>query len=133
MTGNKSLFVTWKPKDGGNVTFGDNTKGQIVGTGSIGNKDITITNVLHVKGLKHNLLSISQLCDKNCIKVKLLHSLKIFVKLFKKKKDFLFSKLEVIMAKNLKIIFLIIIALKMVLNMNSQLLGLLNKMELLKG
>ncbi|GAV67450.1 hypothetical protein CFOL_v3_10955, partial [Cephalotus follicularis] len=66
MTGNKRLFITWKPKDGGNVTFGDNTKGQIVGTGSIGNKDISISNVLHVKGLKHNLLSISQLCDKNC-------------------------------------------------------------------
>ena len=54
-----------KPKNGGDVTFGDNLKGQIEGIGTIGNKSfISIKNVLLVNGLKHNLLSSSQLCDK---------------------------------------------------------------------
>jgi len=36
-----------------------------LGRGSIGDKDILIIHdVLFVEGLKHNLLSISQLCDK---------------------------------------------------------------------
>ena len=54
-----------KPKNGRDVTFGDNSKGQIEGIGTIGNKSsIFIENVLFVNGLKLNLLSISQLCDK---------------------------------------------------------------------
>ena len=53
-----------KPKTGGDVTFGDNSKGQIKGIGYTRNKSSTyIENVLLVKSLKHNLLSISQLCD----------------------------------------------------------------------
>ena len=52
-------------KKGGKVTFGDNTKGKIVGIGRVGKKDSTfIENVLLDEGLKHNLLSVSQLCDK---------------------------------------------------------------------
>ncbi|MCR2848021.1 hypothetical protein KN825_15825, partial [Weizmannia coagulans] len=47
------------------MTFGDNNKGRIIGHGSIGKSSSTIIeNVLLVDGLKHNLLSISQLCDK---------------------------------------------------------------------
>ena len=65
MTGDKNLFMDLKPKNGGDVTFGDNSKGQIEGIGTIGNKSsIFIENVLLVNGLKPNLLSISQLCDK---------------------------------------------------------------------
>ena len=65
MTGDKNLFMDLKPKIRGDVTFGDNLKGQIEGIGTIGNKSsIFIENVLLVNGLKHNLLSISQLCDK---------------------------------------------------------------------
>ena len=65
MTGEKNLFMDLKPKSRGDVTFGDNSKGQIEGIGSIGNMSSTfIENVLLVNGLKHNLLSISQLCDK---------------------------------------------------------------------
>ncbi|GAV77733.1 gag_pre-integrs domain-containing protein, partial [Cephalotus follicularis] len=66
MTGDKSLFVKYEPKEGGEVTFGDNAKGKIKGVGSIGNLKTSIHNVLFVDGLKHNLLSISQLCDKDC-------------------------------------------------------------------
>ena len=48
------------------MTFGDNGKGRIIGHGSIGNNSLSlIENVLHVDGLKHNLLSIGQLCDKS--------------------------------------------------------------------
>ena len=51
------------------MTFGDNGKGRIIGHDSIGNNSSSlIENVLLVDGLKHNLLSISQLCDK-CFKV----------------------------------------------------------------
>ena len=47
------------------MTFRDNEKGRIIGHGSIDNNSSSlIENVLLVDGLKHNLLSISQLCDK---------------------------------------------------------------------
>jgi len=47
------------------VTYGDNNKERILGRDSIGDKNnLLIHDVLYVKDLKHNLLSISQLCDK---------------------------------------------------------------------
>ena len=65
MTGDETQFSSLKPKDQGSVTFGDNGKGKIIGIGSIGkNSSTSIENILLVKELKHNLLSISQLCDK---------------------------------------------------------------------
>ena len=52
-------------KDGGLVTFGNNKKGKIIGKGTIGNDSGTlIENLLLVDGSMHDLLSISQLCDK---------------------------------------------------------------------
>ena len=65
MTGKANLFTHFEMKKGGKVTFGNNAKGKIVGIGQVGKKDSTyIKNVLLVDGLKHNLLSVSQLCDK---------------------------------------------------------------------
>ena len=65
MTGDKSKPSDFVPKDGGYVTFGDNNKGKIMGEATIGNQHkIQIKDALYVDGLKHNLLSISQLCDK---------------------------------------------------------------------
>ena len=65
MTGRPELFFTLQSKDGGTVTFGDNNKGKVIGIGNIGNpKFPLIENVLLIDGLMHNLLSISQLCDK---------------------------------------------------------------------
>ena len=65
MTGDSCLFSKLEKKNGGNVTFGDNAKGKVVGIGTIGKDSSTcIDNVLLVDGLKHNLLSVSQLCDK---------------------------------------------------------------------
>ena len=60
MTGDESKLSDFVSKDGGYVKFGDNNKGNVE------NQDkIQIKNVLYVDGLKHNLLSISQLCDKD--------------------------------------------------------------------
>ena len=65
MTGDKSNFSLLTPKKHGHVSYGDNNKGKIIGIGTIGKSpNTTIENVLLVEGLKHNLLSISQLCDK---------------------------------------------------------------------
>ena len=51
--------------EGGTVTFGDDSKSTIIGIGNIqiGASPI-IENVVLVDGLKHNLLCISQLCDR---------------------------------------------------------------------
>ena len=51
--------------EGGTVTFRDDSKGKIIGIGNIkiGSSPL-IGNIVLVEGLKHNLLSISQLCDK---------------------------------------------------------------------
>ena len=65
MIEDESKFTFLTNKNGGYVTFGDHAKRKIIGQGNIGN-DISslIENILLVDGLKHNLLSISQLCDK---------------------------------------------------------------------
>nr|KYP45507.1 hypothetical protein KK1_032918 [Cajanus cajan] len=69
MTGNPSKLSSLILKNEGFVTYGDNNKGRILGHGNIGNSSslTLIENVLLVDGLKHNLLSISQLSDKGFI------------------------------------------------------------------
>jgi len=55
-----------KDKVSGHVTHGNNNKGKILGTGKVKNSSIVeIEDVLLVDRLKHNLLSISQLCVMN--------------------------------------------------------------------
>ncbi|GJV78370.1 retrovirus-related pol polyprotein from transposon TNT 1-94 [Tanacetum coccineum] len=66
MTGNKSLFSTYKAYDGGNVVFGSNLKGKIIGKGTISNDSLTISNVEHVDNLAFNLLSVGQIYDNKC-------------------------------------------------------------------
>ena len=57
-----SINLKWKPA--GFVTYGDNNRGRILGVGDIGSENkVIIKDVLLVEGLKHSLLSISQLCD----------------------------------------------------------------------
>ncbi|XP_060974085.1 uncharacterized protein LOC133039254 [Cannabis sativa] len=66
MTGNKKLLVNFKDEKGGSATFGDGNKGQIAGRGDVNvNGAAHLTNVLYVRGLKANLISIGQLCDDN--------------------------------------------------------------------
>ena len=65
MMGDASKFTHISPKKSKHVTYGDNNKGRILGVGKIGtNSSTSIENVLLVEGLKHSLLSVSQLCDK---------------------------------------------------------------------
>ena len=46
------------------VTFGDNSKGKVVGLGKVAiTKDLSISNVLLVESVSFNLLSIAQLYD----------------------------------------------------------------------
>ena len=64
MTVDRKLFSKLEKKNGGSVTFGDNAKGKVIGIGTIGNHSSTcIQNVFLIDGLKHNILSVSQLCD----------------------------------------------------------------------
>ncbi|XP_050238176.1 uncharacterized protein LOC126687663 [Mercurialis annua] len=66
LTGQISNFTQLEHKKLGNVTFGDDAKGQHVGIGKIGNSSSSsIENAWLVNGLKHNLLSVSQFCDKD--------------------------------------------------------------------
>ncbi|XP_059627590.1 uncharacterized protein LOC132270427 [Cornus florida] len=65
MTGDGSKFNSLQQFDGGNVIFGDNQRAKIVGIGTVSKFEELpeIQEVLLVEGLKHNLLSVSQLCD----------------------------------------------------------------------
>jgi len=64
LDGGCSRHMTGDKKEGRLVTFGNNDKGQIKGKCIIGKKDSAkIEDVQYVEDLKHNLLSISQLCD----------------------------------------------------------------------
>ncbi|GJS20639.1 zf-CCHC domain-containing protein [Tanacetum coccineum] len=65
MTGNKKHFSTYKEIDGGNVLFGGDTKSKIIGKGTITHNSLSIPDVSHVENLSFNLLSISQIYDKN--------------------------------------------------------------------
>jgi hypothetical protein len=68
MTGDKSKFLSLKESKSGNVTFGNDAPGKIRGKGlvSLGNGRAKAQDVLFVDGLKHNLLSVSQVCDRGC-------------------------------------------------------------------
>ena len=66
MTWNINNFATLsRYVKGDTVTFGDDSKGNIIGIGNIKiSTSSLIENVVLVDGLKYNLLSISQLCDR---------------------------------------------------------------------
>src|SRR4051812_36104701 len=65
MTKKIKMLSSLQHKDDGLVTFGDNNKCKVVAIGNVGqDKNLLIKSVILVDGLRHNLLSISQLCDK---------------------------------------------------------------------
>ena len=81
MTRDRSLFKVFESKKGGNVTFGDGSKSQINGKGTISLPELPdIANVLYVEGLRVNLMSISQIYDQD------------FMMLFSKGKCFVLNK-----------------------------------------
>ncbi|KAG9450313.1 hypothetical protein H6P81_010278 [Aristolochia fimbriata] len=67
MTGSAACLIDLSQSDGGGqVTFGDGAKGAVLGCGTLALEGMpSLTGVLLVKGLKANLISISQLCDQN--------------------------------------------------------------------
>jgi hypothetical protein len=67
MTRNKKWFSSLTPLSHKEyVTFGDDKKGKVLGTGIIKVNDCFILNdVALVDMLRYNLLSVSQLCDAN--------------------------------------------------------------------
>ena len=64
MTEDQDKFISLKRK-GGNVAFGDDSSAKILGEGvvELGSKNVKANNVLLVEDLKHNLLSVSKMCD----------------------------------------------------------------------
>jgi hypothetical protein len=65
MTGNKKWFYSLTPLSHKEyVTFRDDKKGKVLGTGVIKVNDcFTLNDVALVDKLRYNLLSVSQLCD----------------------------------------------------------------------
>ncbi|KAI3677472.1 hypothetical protein L6452_36734 [Arctium lappa] len=65
MTGNMSCLQDFKHINGGHVAFGDNlTGGKISGKGNVTKGKMTFEDVYYVDQLKYNVLSVSQVCDK---------------------------------------------------------------------
>nr|GEX37427.1 retrovirus-related Pol polyprotein from transposon TNT 1-94 [Tanacetum cinerariifolium] len=65
-TRNQNPFKNRYLKERGpKVIFGDDSSGDTEVYGSVNCNGITFTKVAYVNGLKHNLISISQLCDAN--------------------------------------------------------------------
>ena len=66
MTWDINSFTTLsKYNEGGTITFRDDSKGKFVGLENIKvSSSSLIENIISVEGLKYNLLSINQLCDK---------------------------------------------------------------------
>lgn len=65
MTVDKSLFTHLAELNDGRVIFGDGNSTRIVEKGTVDVPGIPkLNDVLYVEGLKHNLINISQICDK---------------------------------------------------------------------
>ncbi|KAL8091492.1 hypothetical protein AgCh_033925 [Apium graveolens] len=64
MTGNKALLSDFVEKTGPGVSYGDCNIGKTMGYGKINLGNFIIETVALVSGLKHNLLSISQICER---------------------------------------------------------------------
>jgi hypothetical protein len=68
MTRDKDNFVSISKRKIGNVIFGNDEPGKIKGKGivSLSNGKGKSQDVLHVDGLKKNLLNVSQMCERGC-------------------------------------------------------------------
>ena len=64
MTRNKNTFQKLQAKIG-TSTFGNDDSFKLLGKGTItlGSKDTRTKNVLLIENMRHNLLSVSQVCD----------------------------------------------------------------------
>ncbi|KAJ9539240.1 hypothetical protein OSB04_031973 [Centaurea solstitialis] len=63
MTGTLELLSSNIQQEGNSIAFRRNQKGKIKGYGMIVKGEVKMNQVSYVDGLKHNLISVSQLCD----------------------------------------------------------------------
>ncbi|CAL8083514.1 unnamed protein product [Prunus armeniaca] len=71
ISGDKSIFSSLSPFDGGTVTFGGGHKSQVVGKGTVCIPGLPeLKNVRFIEGLTSNLISVSQLCDDGVVEVR---------------------------------------------------------------
>jgi len=65
MKGDEDRFLTLRKGRYGSVSFGNDNLARIIGRGEIRirNKDTKEENVLLVEDMKHNIISVSQMCD----------------------------------------------------------------------
>ena len=64
MTGCKALLKDFKIHGGGDISFGNNSKGKVLGSGTVQSGNVKFENVNLIDNLKFNLLSVSQMSDK---------------------------------------------------------------------
>jgi hypothetical protein len=64
MTSDRDRFLTLRMEIDGLVSFGNDDLAKIIGKCTVrtGNKNTKVENVLLVEDMKHNLLSVSQIC-----------------------------------------------------------------------
>ncbi|KAI3754532.1 hypothetical protein L1987_54317 [Smallanthus sonchifolius] len=65
MMGNLNLLENVKEIQGGYVAFSGKKRGNISGQGTLSNGRLSFEKVNYVEQLEHNLLSVSQVCDKD--------------------------------------------------------------------
>ena len=65
MTGDKSILVNYKHVSDGLVTFDDRVKGRVLVKRTLTINFPRLKKVMHVEGVKANLISISEICDLN--------------------------------------------------------------------
>jgi hypothetical protein len=65
MTGDRDRFITLRKERDGSFSFKNDDSSKIIGKGTvrIGNKNTKVENVLLVEDMKHNILSVIQMCD----------------------------------------------------------------------
>jgi hypothetical protein len=65
MTGEKNRFLTLKKEQYGSISFGNDNSSRLIGRGivKLGSKYSKEENVLLVEDMKHNLPSVSPMCD----------------------------------------------------------------------
>ncbi|KAI3758487.1 hypothetical protein L6452_06051 [Arctium lappa] len=61
----KEILSNFKDKYCGTVRFGNDQFSSIMGYGDVQHDNVTIKKVIYVEGLRHNLFSIRQFCDKD--------------------------------------------------------------------
>ena len=65
MIGDKYIFFSLDQRKGRSITFGNDNSSKIMGKGivQLNNKNQMVKDVLLIDNMKHNLLSVSQMCD----------------------------------------------------------------------